>query len=243
MAKRHSYKSPISRKVEKLKNTAKVKIFFCFSDEMQNDVEKLRNVIMDKQDLFKNLDISLCYWKNEKIFQVHPKEPDFQDMLNMSILESDYVVFLMKNTPGPHTIEEFKICVNNEITHNKVLKPKVILGVAYRRKALDNLCIDIPEIQRVRAHIYKDIETIALEVITELVLKDKDYICSISKLREQHAYEGGLIPELLPKVLVDELQRIGLSKVQKATKNRLLREGKQIHSKHLNKLPMKNTVK
>lgn len=171
-----------------------VRIYFCYSSEMDEDIDRLQILIRDKcRTSFPSLDVDYRNWRNERVFQLEPQYIEFQDYLNESILLSDYVVFLMWHKPGPHTIEEFKLCCGKTT-------PRVILGVRDNDNAFVSLRQEISEIQRVRAYPYLDIETVAFNVCTELGNRHNTYIEKLDELSSEIAYAKGVTDTLWRKV-------------------------------------------
>jgi len=189
-----SISDAVNQDLSELDKLKKVRVYFCYSSEMDEDIDRLQILIRDKsRSSFSALDIDYRNWRNERVFQLEPRYIEFQDYLNDSILLSDYVVFLMWHKPGPHTLEEFQLCCGKT-------KPLIILGVRDNDNGFESLRRELDGLQRVRAYKYLDVETVAFQVCEELTKKNREYIQKLTDLSLELTYSKGVIDTLWQEV-------------------------------------------
>ena len=101
--------------VKKIREDSTIRFFFCYSDDAASDVDKLRLSLYDKKDsFFPCLDVRLGCWKNMGVFKAHHPNKQIQDFFDTAILQSQFVVFIVKNRPGKNTLHEWDLCMRND---------------------------------------------------------------------------------------------------------------------------------
>lgn len=110
------------QKALRLIRPEKLRFFFCFSDDVKNDIITLKNNLRERTNL--RCELLLEHWANLGLFSTHNTKRNIQSVFDEVILKSDYVVFIFGDRFGKNTMHEWDICI-----HNKKRKPTILLGL------------------------------------------------------------------------------------------------------------------
>ncbi len=100
-----------------------IKIFFCYSDDVKQDVDCLRQELQRRVEVMRRIiELKMQDWRDMGRLDTRPLQQRCQDVYNSAILSSNYVVFLFDKHFGEKTMEEWKLCANRK-------KPKCLLGI------------------------------------------------------------------------------------------------------------------
>lgn len=110
------------RKALKLMHPEKLRFFFCFSDDVKNDIITLKQNLRERTNL--RCELLLGHWADLGLFSTHNTKRKIQSVFDEVILKSDYVVFIFGDRFGKNTMHEWDICI-----HNDKRKPAILLGL------------------------------------------------------------------------------------------------------------------
>lgn len=110
------------RKALKLMHPEKLRFFFCFSDDVKNDIITLKQNLRERTNL--RCELLLEHWADLGLFSTHNTKRKIQSVFDEVILKSDYVVFIFGDRFGKNTMHEWDICI-----HNDKRKPAILLGL------------------------------------------------------------------------------------------------------------------
>lgn len=108
--------------ISKLLEPERIRFFFCFSDDVKNDIITLHYDLSKRNHIIGEL--HLDDWTDLGLISVTDTKQNIQSVFDKEILKSDYVVFIFGDKFGTNTMHEWDICI-----HNKKRKPKILLGL------------------------------------------------------------------------------------------------------------------
>ena len=187
------------------------KIFFCFSEEVRNDVNNLKLKLDSlSEDLAYVINLETKSWDDYKELDMHGKDMTLQEFYDKEILKSDLAVFLYKNNWNPNTRHEWNLCLSNTRP-----KPNILLGIRADSKK------NIEEIRKELGHrdviidisyldVYQILSAIQYKIMNKMMARFK-YFYKLNKSRHNF-YKPTYSSDLL--CLIPEMKKeSGVKKV------------------------------
>lgn len=195
------------RKCEELCSPLNLHFFFCYSDEMQKDVNEVELALYKLEKLSKGcMKVTPKNWRDYGIVDNHYSKEKLQDVYDKEIVKCDYVVFLFYNYFGKNTMHEWYLC---RTSVNE--KPKILLGI----KQDEGSRIPLQEMRNIfnsGDHIidvaYKEIGSFISVVEKELLKLFAEKMKNITALLQNESKRKTLSSEQVEKLEM-ERERIG----------------------------------
>ena len=121
----------VLNKIAEYGSSLNLTFFFCYSDEMQNDVNAIEFALRKFEDSCNgNIKLGFKTWKDFGVIDNHNSEKQIQELFDEEILKRDYVIFLFYRNFGENTMHEWNLCRNNRAD-----KPKILLGIKHNKNS------------------------------------------------------------------------------------------------------------
>ena len=157
----------VHSKIKRFITPLHLKFFFCFSDDVQDDVRLLKERLYSwTKDMNMFIDLELKDWCDVGTIDLHYTKHTNQDVFDKMILQSDYVVFLFHNQFGMNTLHEWQLC-----SENKKQKPRRFLGLKQTEKNRNRIdeIKDRLKTDNIIFVKYSQIDQLALAIIRTLL--------------------------------------------------------------------------
>lgn len=186
----------VLNKINKLLEPEKIRFFFCFSDDVKDDIIALHYDLSKRNHIIGEL--HLDDWTDLGLISVLDTQHNIQSVFDKEILKSDYVVFIFGDKFGANTMHEWDICL-----HNTKRKPRILLGL--KQTSANTISAEEKRLKLGSKYLivdcaYSNIIEFEQKIVDVLVSRREKRIAKASNIAENHINE-------LPKSYLQTISR------------------------------------